>query len=214
MSSITICGLDSEDHVDYVKEFRRVFNLSLVIATVLIFSLSFKSETIERAIQPLNFSGVSAHSNVALFLLNECMEIAQIDLRSATRIAELTKETESLRLKKYGVAYSGIITVGALLTEGMLGLLGVPVSIYLIEWDQEISKIYDQSVSDAVSSYDNAAINCSEQAQKLDEELRYVDESERNIHFEFGSGSIQYGFLNISPTPKGHVSLVHIRGNQ
>jgi len=214
MSSITICGLDSEDHVDYVKEFRRVFNLSLVIATVLIFSLSFKSETIERAIQPLYFSSASAHSNVALFLLNECMEKAQIDLRSATRIAELTKEAESLRLKKYGVAYSGIITVGALLTEGMLGLLGVPVSIYLIEWDQEISKIYDQSVSDAVSNYDNAAINCSEQAQKLDEELRYVDESERNIHFEFGSGSIQYGFLNISPTPKGHVSLVHIRGNQ
>jgi len=214
MSSITICGLDSEDHVDYVKEFRRVFNLSLVIATVLIFSLSFKSETIERAIQPLYFSSASAHSNVALFLLNECMEKAQIDLRSATRIAELMKEAESLRLKKYGVAYSGIITVGALLTEGMLGLLGVPVSIYLIEWDLEISKIYDQSVSDAVSSYDNAAINCSEQAQKLDEELRYVDESERNIHFEFGSGSIQYGFLNISPTPKGHVSLVHIRGNQ
>ena len=211
MSSITICGPDSEDHVDYVKAFRRVLKLFLVIATVLIFSLSLKNETIKRAILPLNFSGASAHSNTALFMFNDCMAQAQIDLRKATRIAEVAKEAESLRLKKYGVTYSGIITVGALLTEG---LLGIPVGIYLIDWDQEISKIYDQSVSDAVSNYDNAARNCSEQAQKLDEELRYVDESERNIHFEFGSGSIQYGFLNISPTPKGHVSLVHIRGNQ
>ncbi|MDP4784148.1 MAG: hypothetical protein NWS78_12625 [Gammaproteobacteria bacterium] len=214
MSSITICGPESEDHVDYVKAFRRVLKLFLVVATVLIFSLSLKNETIKRAIQPLNFSGASAHSNTALFIFNDCMAQAQIDLRKATRIAEVAKEAESLRLKRYGVTYSGIITVGALLTEGLLGLLGIPVGIYLIDWDQEISKIYDQSVSDAVSNYDNAARNCSEQAQKLDEELRYVDESERNIHFEFASGSIQYGFLNISPTPKGHVSLVHIRGNQ
>ena len=211
MSSITICGPDSENHVDYVKAFRRVLKLFLVIATVLIFSLSLKNETIKRAIQPLNYSGASAHSNTALFMFNDCMAQAQIDLRKATRIAEVAKEAESLRLKRYGVTYSGIVTVGALLTEG---LLGIPVGIYLIDWDQEISKIYDQSVSDAVSNYDNAARNCSEQAQKLDEELRYVDESERNIHFEFASGSIQYGFLNISPTPKGHVSLVHIRGNQ
>ena len=214
MSSITICGPDNEDHVDYVKAFRRVLKLFLVIATVLILSLSLKNETIKRAIQPLNFNGASAHSNTALFMFNDCMAQAQIDLRKATRIAEVAKEAESLRLKRYGVTYSGIVTVGALLTEGLLGLLGVPVGIYLIDWDQEISKIYDQSVSDAVSNYDNAARNCSEQAQKLDEELRHVEESERNIHFEFASGSIQYGFLNISPTPKGHVSLVHIRGNQ
>lgn len=211
MSSITSCGPDRKDHVDYVRAFRRVLKLFLVIATVLIFSLSLKNQTIKRAIQPLNFSGASAHSNTVLFILNDCMAQAQIDLRKATRIAEVAKEAESLRLKKYGVTYSGIITVGALLTEG---LLGIPVGIYLIDWDQEISKIYDQSVSDAVSNYDNAARNCSEKAQKSDEELRYVDESERNIHFEFWSGSIQYGFLNISPTPTGHVSLVHIRGNQ
>ena len=214
MSSITSCDPDRKDHMDYVKAFRRVLKLFLVIATVLIFSLSLKNQTIKRAIQPLNFSGASAHSNTALFMFNDCMAQAQIDLRKATRIAEVAKEAESLRLKRYGVTYSGIVTVGALLTEGLLGLLGIPVGIYLIDWDQEISKIYDQSVSDAVSNYDNAARNCSEQAQKLDEELRYVDESERNIHFEFASGSIQYGFLNISPTPKGHVSLVHIRGNQ
>ena len=54
---------------------------------------------------------------------------------------------------------------------------------------------------------------CVTMAEKLDEELRYADESERNIHFSFASGSIQYNFLDISPVPNGSVTLEHIRGN-
>lgn len=50
-------------------------------------------------------------------------------------------------------------------------------------------------------------------AETIDEEFRYVDESERNIHFSFESGSSQFNLLDISPLPNGSVTVEHFRGN-
>jgi hypothetical protein len=67
MSSITICGPDSEDHVDYVKAFRRVLKIFLILSTIFTLSLSLRTQQKETTFQPINYSGASAHSNLALF---------------------------------------------------------------------------------------------------------------------------------------------------
>ena len=67
MSSITICGCDSEDHLDYVKAFRRVLKFFLILSTVFTVSLSLRNQPKEANFQFLNYSGASGHSNLALF---------------------------------------------------------------------------------------------------------------------------------------------------
>lgn len=74
-----------------------------------------------------------------------------------------------------------------------------------------INRTFDYDSLTASQKLNADKFDCEKEARKLDEELRYIDEAERNIHFEFGSGAIQYGFLNINSSPKTKVSVQLIR---
>jgi len=213
MSSITICGPDSEDHVDYVKAFRRVLKFFLILSTVFTVSLSFRNQPKEATFQLLNYSGTSAHSNLALFVLNDCVARSAREKIFREGVAKEKKDKKMTSLENYGFTAGAIITTGAFLTEGWVGLLGIPTAYYFISWEREISNQFDQEMRAANDYFEEEQSKCVMVAEKVDEELRYADESERNIHFSFESGSIQYNFLDISPVPNGSVTLEHIRGN-
>ena len=76
---------------------------------------------------------------------------------------------------------------------------------------READKTFDGEVTSAELTLNKDKFECEVAAKNLEEELRYVDEAERNIHFNFGLGSVQYNFLDITDFPKTKVTVQHIR---
>ena len=213
MSSITVCEPKLEQHPSYVNLCRRVFRNSLILSAILVLAFSLSTEPNKLESNPFIHNGASAHSNLALFILQECVSRAQREQIFREEVAKANKDREMTRLENYAFTAGGIVTAGALLTEGWGSLLGIPTAYYFISWEREIYAKYEQEMKAAVEYSEAEQDKCEDVAKLIDEELRYVDEAERNIHFEFASGSTQYHFLDISPAPNGSVTLEHIRSN-
>lgn len=213
MSSITVCEPKLEQHPSYVNLCRRVFRYSLILSAILVFAFSLSTEPNKLDSYPFKYNGASAHSNLALIIFNECVARVGREQLFREEMAKENKDREMKSLENYAFTAGGIVTVGAILTEGWGALLGIPTAYYFLSWEREISDRFDRKMNDASEYYWDEHANCERDAERLDEELRYVDEAERNIHFEFASGSTQYHFLDISPAPSGSVTLEHIRSN-
>ena len=213
MSSITIYEPKLEQHPSYVNLFRRVFRYSLILSTILVLAFSLSTEPNKLESNPFIHNGASAHSNLALIMFNECVARVGREQLFRETIAKKNKDREMESLENYAFTAVGIVTVGTILTEGWGALLGIPTAYYFLSWEREISDRFDQEMKDASDYYWDEHAKCEHDAERIDEELRYVDEAERNIHFEFASGSTQYHFLDISPAPSGSVTLEHIRSN-
>ena len=113
MSSITSCGPDRKDHVDYVKAFRRVLKFFLILSTVFTVSLSLRNQPKEATFQLLNYSGASAHSNLALFFLNDCVARSAREKTFRESVAKEKKDREMTSLENYGFTAGAIIKTGA-----------------------------------------------------------------------------------------------------
>lgn len=213
MSSMIIFDRDAKEMLDYERIFRRFFRIFLITFATLIVSLSLRSHPNGLPFQPLKYGGASAHSNVALFALFNCTSDALRVKADREKQAIEKYQSEMKRLMNYGIVSGALVATGAVLTSGWLGLMTIPVSYYFVTWEGLISDAYNYEIQLANQYYERDEFECEAAAKKLDEELQYVDEAERNIHFEFGSGSIQYQFLDIYSVPQGSVTLEHIRGS-
>ena len=156
-------------------------------------------------------STTHAHSNEALWVLIDCENRAESRHEDRVMKAtekrdkdlDLTDKWETLALVAVGI-YGTFFRVD---TNGV----EIPIEKYYDAQRKSINRTLDYEILASSQKLNADEYDCEKEARKLDEDLRYVDEAERNIHFEFGSGEIQYGLLNTAPTPNTNVSVELIR---
>ena len=115
--------------------------------------------------------------------MNDCVARSAREKTFREIVAKEKKDREMTSLENCGFTAGAIITTGAFLTEGWAGLLGIPTAYYFISWEREISNQFDQEMQAASDYFEEEQSKCVTMAEKLDEELCYADESERNILF-------------------------------
>lgn len=174
-------------------------------------SWSFSENSIIKKIEKLTPTLTHAQSNEVLWVLRDCDERA--DSRHEDRVMQAQEKRNMERdLIRNNDFYLNLaidllsirLDIADDIPEGLL-------EYYFDYRSKEADSTYDYEITSSMQTLNKDKFECEVAAKNLEEELRYVDEAERQIHFNFGSGSDQLNFLNISAFPKTKVTVQHIR---
>ena len=174
-------------------------------------SWGFSENSIIKKIEKLTPTLTHAQSNEVLWVLRDCDERA--DSRHEDRVMQAQEKRNMERdLIRNNDFYLNLaidllsirLDIADDIPEGFL-------EYYFDYRSKEADSTYDYEITSSMQTLNKDKFECEVAAKNLEEELRYVDEAERQIHFNFGSGSDQLNFLNISDFPKTKVTVQHIR---
>ena len=174
-------------------------------------SWGFSENSIIKKIEKLTPTLTHAQSNEVLWVLRDCDERA--DSRHEDRVMQAQEKRNMERdLIRNNDFYLNLaidllsirFDIADDIPEGLL-------EYYFDYRSKEADSTYEYEITSSMQTLNKDKFECEVAAKNLEEELRYVDEAERQIHFNFGSGSDQLNFLNISAFPKTKVTVQHIR---
>lgn len=196
---------------DIFHQNMKSFSVTFLVVAGFFISWSFSENSRIQKVGKIISTIAHAQSNEVLWMLRDCDERA--DSRYEDRVMQAQEKRNMERdLIRNQDFYSNLAI------DFLTIRLDIPDDIpeelleYYFDYRSRVAdSTYDYEITSAMQTLNKDKFECEVAAKKLEEELRYVDESERHIHFNFGSGSDQLNFLNISAFPKTKVTVQHIR---
>lgn len=186
-------------------------SVTFLVLSGFLLSPDFTENSLTKKISTIIPTISYAQSSEALWMLRDCDERADSRHEDRVRKAQVKRNAENDLINKQELFSNitlDILTISARMDDDPAEEV---LDYYFNYRRREADKTYDDEVISAEITLNKDKFECEVAARKLDEELRYVDEAERNIHFNFGLGSVQYNFLDISPFPKTKVTVQHVR---